>query len=285
MPIRRLIVAMTVLGLIMACSSPAWAGDVETPDESRLPVGLSDLLDPIPPPGLTDAGFVRTRDIFDMTFEEPSLYFLGFAFSVFVMDGGPNIDKNDFLSNSYTDSHKKAGVGGLVFLQMRTTPNIYIRADLGGNSFSSNGGITDNLGRKFSIDAFSIIFGSLSGAFYYPLLMLGSEPDKASDLEGLQVYARAGLGFRYFSETKATFTSDPTGGFADGEKITFWHGSGGFTFSMAVGIEFRVDMFCAFLEFGLSTFEGPSPATHPRDFSNGEMILTYPISAGFSMLL
>lgn len=281
----RALVLLTALA-VLAWAAPASAAGRGHGSAGAVPsVDLSELLEPVAPAPPTTRGFLRVRDVLEMTFEEAAIYYMGFGFSVSLLDGGPNIDKNDFLSNSYTDSHKKAGVGGLVYVQMRMSPNICLRMDLGAQSFGSNGQIMDNLGRKYSIDPLTAVYANLGGSFYYPVLMLGEEPDKASDLEGFQIYARAAVGLRVLMQADAQMDYDPLGGYAPEEKFAFWHESVGFSFNLAVGFEFRVDMFCAFVEFGLITFEGPKPATHPRDYSNGEMLLAYPVSAGFGMRL
>ena len=81
----------------------------------------------------------------------------------------------------------------------------------------------------------------------------------------------------------AQMVNDPTGGLANGERFDFFHQSGGFTFTVGAGLEYRVKMFAAFAELAVTWWEGPSPGTHPRDFSNGEVMVAYPISVGFAM--
>jgi hypothetical protein len=129
----------------------------------------------------------------------------------------------------------------------------------------------------------TILFGSIGGAFYYPILLFSDNPEAASDMEGVQIFMRFQAGLRYMLDTDAQTIDDPTGGLAPGQKFEFFHPGGGFTFTVGAGVEYRVKLFTAFAELAVTWWEGPTPATHPRDYSNGEVLVAYPLSVGFSM--
>jgi hypothetical protein len=276
----RIAVAMWALAALCAAGAPVLADETETNLTEELDLGS--LLELETSDWVAGCGFLPVGGIVDMTTEVPPSFYLQFAGSLLFLDGGPNVDKNDYLSNAYTDALNKSGAGATVGLELRAVPNIYLRFEVGGTLFSSGGSIIDNLNRRYEIEPLSMFFVTIGGAFYYPLLMLGNEPETASDTSGFQLYTRFGVGLRYITEHDAEMVDDPTGGLSQGDKFDFWHPNGGFTAYVGAGMEFRTDLFGLFVEMAVRNFEGPRPATHPRDYSNGEVIIAYPITVGFS---
>ncbi len=281
-PIRLLAVLAAFLSI--SAAGPALLAQDGPSGAAEPPLTLSDVLKPSFPAESADCGFMpEGRLVLDEFSDIEFSFFLGFSASIIILDGGPNIDSNEFLCNSYTEALKKAGVGGAISLDLRIISDIYLRVEGGASMFGTEGTIMDNIGRKYEVDPLAILHAAIGASYCYPIMLLGDSPDQATDLKGLQLVSRCVVGFRYITENDAKMTSDPTGRYAEGDKFSFWHANGGAMFKFTVGAEFRVDIFSAFVEIGAAFFEEPAAGTHPRDYSNSEVIISYPLTVGFSM--
>ncbi len=279
-PVRFAILA-AALAAALAASQPALA----QPDrDDETPAHLAGLLVPSLHKTISDCGLLTTRQLFlDSFAESETTFFLGFSASLLILDGSPNVDSNEYGENALTDAFNKTGVCGMVSLDIRMLSSIYLRSEVGVAMFSSGGAITDNINRRYELESMSMLIAAIGGTYSYPVLMLGDNPDKATDLDGLQLVARCTIGIRYLMDTRAQVEEDPTGEFAEGDKFPFWHDTVGAYFRFVLGAEFRVDIFTAFVEFGAVVFEEPRSATHPRDYANSDVVVCYPITVGFSM--